>query len=199
MEKPEEGQETETTSVDLNSFLQSEEGQKALRPYLDREVQKALRTYKEKTVPNLVQENLKETLKGLFPDLKEDVSDPLQALSQKVDSLIEENHRSKAEAFAVQKAQEFGLPSDVALNLLSDDLNQTEERLKTVAGLLQKSKESALEEYAKTNSRTVSKSTGQMNEMEALQQQLTEAEKKNDFALQSAINRKITELKHKEA
>lgn len=108
------------TAVDVEGFLDTEEGKKLLQPRLDQYFTKGLNTWKEKNLEKLVEERVKE----LYPEETEEQK-RIRALEKKIEETERAAKRQELLNKAVKQATEKGLPSDIVDFFLGEDEETT--------------------------------------------------------------------------
>lgn len=189
----------QSSTVDKDTvlgFLETEEGQKIVQSKVDRIVKKQQADFETKTVPKLVQDNLKQTLKGLFPDV-EDTSgkDPNQVLKEQVDTLMKERDRGYLLDFTNEYANQLGIDPHYAKEFMGLTKEETQQKLDKLSEYLEKQKATAVDSFTKSNSRDISDdSSTPLSKKETLQQQLKEAQEKGDMVTASSLMRQLSTI-----
>ncbi|KRT94015.1 DUF4355 domain-containing protein [Bacillus glycinifermentans] len=144
-------EELSAVSADkVKGFLETDEGQKLIRPKLDQHFTKSLETWKANNLDELVNAKVKE----LYPEETEEQK-RIRKLEQELEKQQKEAKREKLMNTAISYASEKGLPTDIVAYFLGDDEETTKSNLSTLEEKYHAAVQQAVENKFKENGRTV--------------------------------------------
>ncbi|MCY8663704.1 DUF4355 domain-containing protein [Bacillus haynesii] len=144
-------EELSAVSADkVKGFLETDEGQKLIRPKLDQHFTKSLETWKANNLDELVDAKVKE----LYPEETEEQK-RIRKLEQELEKRQREAKREKLMNTAISYASEKGLPTDLVAYFLGDDEETTMSNLGALEEKYSTAVQQAVEDKFKENGRTV--------------------------------------------
>jgi DNA-binding transcriptional MerR regulator len=108
----------------VKPYLETEEGQKILRPYVDKNFDKGLKTWQENNLKKVIDD---EIAKRYPPETEEKKA--LRELQQKFEQLDKEKRTEQQRNKAITYATQKGLPLDIIDHFVGDDDDKTTENL----------------------------------------------------------------------
>ncbi|MEC0709631.1 DUF4355 domain-containing protein [Bacillus haynesii] len=149
-------EELSAVSADkVKGFLETDEGQKFIRPKLDQHFTKSLETWKANNLDELVNAKVKE----LYPEETEEQK-RIRKLEQELEKQQREAKREKLMNTAISYASEKGLPTDLVAYFLGDDEETTKSNLGTLEEKFSAFVNKAVEDKFKENGRDVEPGSG---------------------------------------
>ncbi|MEB3127530.1 DUF4355 domain-containing protein [Bacillus paralicheniformis] len=144
-------EELSAVSADkVKGFLETDEGQKLIRPKLDQHFTKSLETWKANNLDELVDTKVKE----LYPEETEEQK-RIRKLEQELEKQQREAKREKLMNTAISYASEKGLPTDLVAYFLGDDEETTKSNLGTLEEKFSAFVNKAVEDKFRANGRDV--------------------------------------------
>lgn len=136
------------TPEGVKEFLETEEGEKLIKPRLDQLFTKGLETWKEKTMPGLIEEEIKKK----FPEETEEQK-RLRKLEEELTKERKARYQSELKTKATTFATQKGLPVDLVGYFVGQDEETTTSNLTTLETIWQKNLEAAVEAKFKESGR----------------------------------------------
>ncbi|MFT0800364.1 DUF4355 domain-containing protein [Bacillus swezeyi] len=157
-------EELSAVSADkVKGFLETDEGQKLIRPKLDQHFTKSLETWKENNLDDLVNAKVKE----LYPAETEEQK-RIRNLEKELENQKKASQREKLMNTAISYASEKGLPADLVAYFLGDDEETTMSNLGALEEKYSAAVQKAIEDKFKENGRTVEPGGGGSGQSEKL-------------------------------
>ena len=182
-EAPKQTEEVKLTPEKVESYLESEEGQKILQPRLDKYFSKGLETWKEKTLPNVIEEEIKKK----FPEETEEQK-RLRQLEEKLTEAENARVRESAKNKALNYASESGIPAALVEYAVVSDVDKTTENMEKLSAVWKESIKKAVENKFKENGRDVDSPGKQPAN---LQEEIKAAEAAGDWKKSILLKQKL--------
>lgn len=108
----------------VKTYLDTDEGQKIMRPYIDKNFEKGLKTWQENNLKKIVDEEVNKRYPAETEEKK-----ALRELQQKFEQLEKEKRTEQQRNKAITYATQKGLPLDIIDHFVGDDDEKTTENL----------------------------------------------------------------------
>ena len=108
----------------VKTYLDTDEGQKIMRPYIDKNFEKGLKTWQENNLKKVVDEEVNKRYPAETEEKK-----ALRELQQKFEQLDKEKRAEQQRNKAITYATQKGLPLDIIDHFVGDDDAKTTENL----------------------------------------------------------------------
>lgn len=130
----------------VQSFLQTDEGEKVIAPIKDQYASKAIEGFKAKTMPRLIEE---EMAKLNPPETKEQRE--LQAMQQRLATIERDKQTLEQKAVAQNELSKLGLPASFTDFVVGDSAEVTKHRVQSleieISNFVQNNTDTALKNY----------------------------------------------------
>lgn len=108
----------------VKNYVDTEDGQKLIRPYVDKNFDKGLKTWQENNLQKMIDA---EVLKRYPEETKEQKS--LREMQKKIDDLVKDKTRELQKNRAITYATQKGLPLDIIDHFVGDEDSTTDTNL----------------------------------------------------------------------
>lgn len=196
LQDPKEGETQPTAQDDSKQAIDLND--KKIASLIDQEVNKRVGKFKKQELQGEVQGALRGLFSQLFPDMQpDDNEDPVRALSETVNGILERERQATAINTAHRLADEYGLDQKTAEKFMGQTEEETREKFEYISSILKERDKTAVESFTKQNSRTVANpNPTNLSEIDALNQQLNQAYQTGNAAQIAAVQRRLYEAQN---